>query len=68
MYSTMTTLITFGAPIGLWLHAIREAEERLNADPIVKESPQPSPPPSPPARPVPLIEVLVAWDPELLKC
>ena len=64
MYSTMTTLITFGAPIGRWLHAIREAEERLNGHTIVKESP----PPSPPARPVPLIEVLVAWDPELLKC
>ena len=34
----MTTLFTLGAPIGLWLHAIRTAQkERFIDDPIVKE-------------------------------
>ena len=70
MYSTMTTLFTLGAPIGLWLHAIRTAQkERFHEVEIVKEwKPTTSTwlyPPTPPPSPNPLVEVLVVWDPEL---
>jgi hypothetical protein len=59
----MTTLFTLGAPIGLWLHAIRTAQkERFHEVEIVREwKPTPSTwllyPPAP-------MEVLVPWDPE----
>lgn len=59
----MTTLFTLGAPIGLWLHAIRTAQkERFHEVEIVREwKPTPSTwllyPPVP-------MEVLVPWDPE----
>lgn len=66
----MTTLFTLGAPIGLWLHAIRTAQkERFHEVEIVREwKPTPSTwllyPPAPPPSPVSIMEVLVPWEPE----